>query len=204
MLIKNIETKIKVSLILSIVSFLCATIIVIVGLLFCYNLVSESRKSIYVLDNGVPILVRQTHQDVNRYVEYKSHIDLFHTFFFTLPPDDKFMTNNIKKAMYLIDKSGVTEYNNLKEKGYYNAILASSASISIKTDSIQLNDATKSFTYYGTQRIERETRILTRQLVTTGSYQDVMRSDNNPHGVLVTQWKTILNKDLTDVEKKSF
>src|SRR5690606_20364545 len=154
-------------------------------------------------DHGVPVLIHQTGQDVNRLVEYKSHINLFHLLFFTLPPDDKFMTDNIAKAMYLIDKSGLTEYNNLKEKGYYNAILSSSAMISIRTDSVEVDMEKKAFTYYGTQRIERETRILTRQLITTGSFQDVPRSDNNPHGALITNWKTILNKDIADVRKQS-
>ena len=201
---KNLENKIKLGLIVSIGSFLTAIIIVIIGLNFAINLVKESRRNIYVLDNGVPMLVHQTDQDVNRQVEYKSHVNLFHLLFFTLPPDDEFMKNNIGKAMYLIDKSGAIEYNNLKEKGYYNAILASSAVMSIKTDSIQIDANKMTFTYYGIQRIERETRILTRELITTGSIKDVLRSDNNPHGCLIINWKTVLNKDISDVQKRTF
>ena len=201
---KNLENKIKLGLIVSIGSFLTAIIIVIIGLNFAINLVKESRRNIYVLDNGVPMLVHQTDQDVNRLVEYKSHVNLFHLLFFTLPPDDEFMKNNIGKAMYLIDKSGAIEYNNLKEKGYYNAILASSAVMSIKTDSIQIDTNKMTFTYYGIQRIERETRILTRELITTGSIKDVLRSDNNPHGCLIINWKTVLNKDISDVQKRTF
>lgn len=204
MLLKNLENKIKLGLIVSIGSFLTAIIIVIIGLNFAIKLVNESRRNIYVLDNGIPMLVHQTDQDVNRLVEYKSHVNLFHSLFFTLPPDDEFMKNNIGKAMYLIDKSGAIEYNNLKEKGYYNAILASSAVMSIKTDSIQVDMDKMTFTYYGIQRIERETRILTRELITTGSIKDVLRSDNNPHGCLITNWKTVLNKDINDVQKRSF
>lgn len=203
MIIKNLETKIKFSLIVSIASFITSIVIVFLVISYAFNLIKESKKNIYVLDHGVPVLIHQTGQDVNRLVEYKSHINLFHLLFFTLPPDDKFMTDNIAKAMYLIDKSGLTEYNNLKEKGYYNAILSSSAMISIRTDSVEVDMEKKMFTYYGTQRIERETRILTRQLITTGSFQDVPRSDNNPHGALITNWKTILNKDIADVRKQS-
>ncbi len=204
MLLKNLENKIKLALIVSIGSFVSAISIIIIGFNFATSLVNESRKNIYVLDNGIPMLVRQTSQDVNRLVEYKSHVNLFHLLFFTLPPDDEFMKNNIGKAMYLIDKSGAIEYNNLKEKGYYNAILASSAVMSIKTDSIRIDMDKMTFTYYGIQRIERETRILTRELITTGSIKDVLRSDNNPHGCLIINWKTILNKDISDVEKRTF
>lgn len=41
--------------------------------------------------------------------------------------------------MYLIDDSGLKQYNNLKEKGYFNTILASSATVTIMTDSIKID-----------------------------------------------------------------
>ena len=204
MIIKNIEQKIKLGLIVSIGSFLTAIIIAGSALYFARDLINQSRKQIYVLDGNVPVLVRQTSMDINREVEYKSHVNLFHMLFFTLPPDDDFMKNNIEKSMYLIDESGLTEYNNLKEKGYYNAILASSASLSIQTDSILLNLENMTFSFFGTQRIERETSILKRELITTGSIKDVPRSDNNPHGCLITNWKTVLNKDMETITKKRF
>lgn len=204
MIIKNIEQKIRLGLIVSIGSFLTAIIIAGIALFNARDLINQSRRQIYVLDGDVPVLVRQTNVEVNREVEYKSHVNLFHMLFFTLPPDDDFMKNNIEKSMYLIDESGLTEYNNLKEKGYYNAILASSASLSIQTDSIQLDLKKMTFSYFGIQRIERETSILKRELITTGSIQDVPRSDNNPHGCLITNWKTVLNKDLETITKKRF
>jgi conjugative transposon TraK protein len=204
MIIKNIEQKIRLGLIVSIGSFLTAIIIAGSAFYFARDLIYQSRNQIYVLDGNVPVLVRQTNVEVNREVEYKSHVNLFHMLFFTLPPDDDFMKNNIEKSMYLIDESGLTEYNNLKEKGYYNAILASSASLGIQTDSIQLDLDNMTFSFFGTQRIERETSILKRALITTGSIKDVPRSDNNPHGCLITNWKTVLNKDLETITKKRF
>lgn len=203
MLIKNVETKIKLSLLTVVLTMVFGTVVVVAILFFAYRLVSDSRNSIYVLDNGVPVLVQQTKNDVNRLVEYKSHINLYHLLFFTLPPDDEFIKNNITKAMYLVDHSGMVEYNNLKEKGYYNAILSSSSTVSIRTDSIKLNTEEKTFIYYGTQRIERKTKVTTRNLVTTGNIKDILRSENNPHGALITNWKTIQNNDISNVKKRS-
>ena len=40
-----------------------------------------------------------------------------------------------------------------------------------------------SFEYYGIQRIERETSILKRQLVTTGKLRQIPRTENNPQKV---------------------
>lgn len=156
------------------------------------------------MDNDVPVLVKQTGTEVNLEVECKSHINLFHTLFFTLPPDDEFIKYNMEKAMYLIDDSGLKQYNNLKEKGYFNTILASSATVTIMTDSIKVDMNNLSFEYYGIQRIERETSILKRQLVTTGKLRQIPRTENNPHGLIITDWKTILNKDLDYKSKKEF
>ena len=117
MLVKNIEQKIKINKVVSIASILFAVLIVIVGFVFAYKLVQDSRKSLYVIDNGVPILVKQTDELLNRPVEYKSQIELFHRLFFTLAPDDRYIKENVEKSLYLIDDSGKKEYTNLREKG---------------------------------------------------------------------------------------
>lgn len=57
MIVKNIEKRIKVNKIVSITSIVFSTIIVIVGFLFAYSLVQDSRKNIYVIDGNVPVLV---------------------------------------------------------------------------------------------------------------------------------------------------
>ena len=57
------------------------------------------------------------------------------------------------------------------------------------------------FTYYGRQRIERRTSILTRELVTAGKLKRVPRTDNNPHGLLIVDWRTLLNKDIEQKKK---
>jgi hypothetical protein len=43
---------------------------------------------------------------LNRPVEYKAQIELFHRLFFTLAPDDAYIKENIQKSLYLIDDSG--------------------------------------------------------------------------------------------------
>lgn len=118
MLVKNIEQKIKINKVVSIASILFAVLIVIVGFVFAYKLVQDSRKSLYVIDNGVPILVKQTDELLNRPVEYKSQIELFHRLFFTLAPDDRYIKENVEKSLYLIDDSGKKEYTNLREKRF--------------------------------------------------------------------------------------
>ena len=137
-------------------------------------------------------------------VEAKSHVEMFHNLFFTLAPDDKYIDYTIKKAMYLIDESGLAQYNALKEKGFYNNIIGTSTICSIFCDSIKLDEKKLTFTYYGRQRIERRTSILMRQLITAGSLRRVPRTENNPHGFIIFGWRTLVNKDLSENQKTNY
>lgn len=202
-MINRIENKIKLAFAVSIGSFITSLLVIGVVCFFAYSLINEQRKKIYVLDHNVPLLVQQSNLGVNREVEMRSHINMFHLLFFTLPPDDAYIKNNLTKAMYLVDETGLAQYNNLKEKGYYNSILASSALLTIQTDSVVI-DQNRHFRYYAKQRLERETSILKRLLVTEGDLQDVPRTENNPHGLIIKNWKTVVNKDLEHEAKKRF
>ncbi|MFB0496057.1 conjugative transposon TraK protein [Mucilaginibacter sp. OAE612] len=206
MIIKNIESKIRLATFLSAGSFLCALAMVGIVSFFAYKQVAIARKSVYVLDaNSTPVLARQTDVQMNRAAEYRSDIIRFHSLFFTLTPDDKYIEYQMKQAMYLVDESGALQYNNLKEKGFFNSILSSSAVLTITMDSVYLDMPHKYFRYYGKQKIDRRSSTLTRSLVTEGYLKDLdVRSDNNPNAVLITQWKTLENKDLDNVQKNNF
>ena len=202
MIIKNIESKIRLATILSIGSFLTSIIICGFVSAYAYQQVANARQSIYILDNDIPILAKQTNMQMNRPAEYKAAVDLFHSLFFNLTPDDKHIEYQMAKAMYFVDETGVGQYNNLKEKGYFNSILSSSSVLSIQTDSIVIDQ--NRFRYYGKQKIDRRSATITRSIVTEGDLIDIPRSENNSHGVLITNWKTIENKDLSNVSKNTF
>lgn len=200
-MIKNIESKIRLATTIAIGSLVTCIIVVTIVSIVCYSIVIDSRKSIYLLDNNIPILAKQSNMEMNRPVEYKADVDLFHNIFFSLTPDDKQIEYQMKKAMYLVDESGVQQYNNLKEKGYFNSIMSSSSVLTIQTDSIYLDYPRKYFRFYGKQKIDRRSSTVTRSIITEGYLKDIPRSENNPHGVLIINWKTIENKDLDNVQK---
>lgn len=203
MLIKSIEGKIRLATYVALGSIFCSLLISGFALFSAYQQVSNARKSVYILDNNVPILARQTDMQMNRPAEYRAHVDLFHSFFFSLTPDDKYIQYQMKKAMYLIDESGVQQMLNLKEKGYFNSILSSSSVLTLETDSIVLDIPRKYFRFYGKLKIDRRSATLLRSLITEGYLKDIPRSDNNPHGLLITGWKTLENKDLQNVQKNT-
>ena len=206
MIIKNIEAKVRLATFIAGASLFAALLIVGVVSYFAYRQVADARKSVYILDsNNVPLSARQTDVQMNRPAEYRTHIDLFHTLFFTLTPDEKFIEHQMRRAMYLIDETGALQYNNLREKGFFNSILSSSAVLTIRTDSIHIDPSRKYFRYYGRQTIDRRSSTVVRTLVTEGYLHDLeIRTDNNAHAVLITRWRTLENKDISHVQKNEF
>lgn len=139
MVIKNIENKIKLVGIIC-TAFLVGCIIISVSSIWtARTMVVDAQKKIYVLDGTVPILVNRTTMEETLDVEAKSHIEMFHHYFFTLAPDDKYIRYSMEKAMCLVDETVLAQYNTLKEKGFYNNIMGTSAVFSIFCDSIKFN-----------------------------------------------------------------
>ena len=204
MVIKNLENKIKLVTIVCCVFLAGCVVISMSSIWTARSMVADAQKKIYVLDGTVPDLVERTTMDETLDVEAKSHVERFHHLFFTLAPDDKYIKYTMDKAMYLVDETGLAQYNTLKERGFYNNIMGTSAVFSIYCDSINFDPQKMEFKYYGRQRIERRTSILTRELVTAGQLKRVPRTDNNPHGLLIVNWRTLLNKDIEQKTKNNY
>ncbi|MCT2409994.1 conjugative transposon protein TraK [Chryseobacterium antibioticum] len=200
-IVADLEKKMKLSKTVGIMCLVLSVVIVIAGFIFSYLLISDSRKTIYVLDNGVPVLVKQTDYTMNRELEYKSQVDLFHSIFFTIAPDDDYIKAQMKKALYLIDESGNKEYMALKESGFYNQIISSNSIVTVIKDSIKMDYANKAFTFYGREYINRKTQLIERNLITHGKFRDIPRTDNNTHGVLLEDWRIVDNTDIKTLKK---
>jgi conjugative transposon TraK protein len=203
-LIKNIEGKIKLSLAVSFGAFITAIIICTISFSYARKMINEEKRQIYVLNNNIPLVATKENVLDNRQAEYKAHIAAFHDFFFSYPPDNEYIESQLKKAMYLVDASGAQQYNTLKEKGFFNTIVSTSSTITLSMDSISLDMNSMHWVYYGKEKIDRPSMTVVRSLVTEGNIKDIPRSFNNPHGALITNWKTIDNKDLFSNAKKIF
>lgn len=203
MLVKNIEKKIRLSLLTVAINTIACVSIVIFTLLYAFKQIELQREKIYILDNGVPLLAINKYQKETRNIEYESHINLFHRYFYTLVPDDKQIKDNLNAAMYLIDETGMGEYKSMKEIGYYNQLISQSIISTISIDSVVINDD-MSFDYYGTQTIDRKTLTTKRSFHSKGMIKDIPRSKNNPHGVLITNWRVVENNDISNKNKRNF
>lgn len=163
-----------------------------------YELSARVQDRIYILSGDKAMEAYAANRKDNIEVEARSHIGMFHTYFFTLDPDEKVIEANIKKALYLADGSAKRQYDNLKETSYYSGIISGNISQQINIDSISVSMKTEPYMFhcYATIKIIRPNSIVTRNLITQGYLRNISRSDHNPHGFLIERWETIENKDI--------
>ncbi|PXY01844.1 conjugative transposon protein TraK [Marinifilum breve] len=171
------------------------------------NMVERSRQKIYVLDNGKSLLMA-LREDIseNRNAEARDHVKRFHELFFTMEPDKDYIEKNVREALHMADRSAMDQYQSYKEKNLYNQVIASDISMTIQTDSISLDFSTYPyrFQFHGKQKIVRKSNITIRSLITSGTLRNISRTDNNPHGFLMENWRIKDNQDLETIKRKTF
>jgi len=202
--LKNIESSFKQIRFFGIVFLCLCTGIVGYSIWSSYSFAEKQRQKIYVLDGGKSLILALS-QDLsqNRPVEAREHVKRFHELFFTLSPDKNAIESNIKRALFLCDKSAFGYYKDLQEKGYYNRIISGNINQTLQVDSIICNFDTYPYkvTTYARQFIIRESNITERSLITHCSLINSVRSDNNPHGFTMENFEIMENKDLRVIDR---
>lgn len=195
---KNIDTAFRYLRTVCVVVVAVYSLILGLSLYKSYSFASAMQSRVYVLYNGKVLEAYAADRKDNVPVEAKDHIAVFHRAFFSLDPDEKQIRQNIGTALYLADGSAKRVYDDLKESGYYNNIIAGNISQVLTIDSIRLdmNQYPYYFRCFGTEEITRTTSITTRSLITEGYLRNIARSDHNSHGFLVEKWQVLENKDL--------
>lgn len=201
---KNIDTAFRQVRTFTMLVIVLCTLITGFAIYKSMSLVSRMQEKIYILANGKALEAFAADRKDNIPVEARDHVKTFHWLFFTLDPDDKSIHANISKALYLADGSVKRVYDDLKETGYYSALISGDVNQTISVDSVSVDigDYPYRFRFYGMQKIIRPTSITHRSLITEGSLRSVGRSDNNPHGFLIEKWSTIENRDLKTETRK--
>mgnify|MGYP001010553573 FL=1 len=202
--LKNIETSFKQIRFFGIVFVCLCAGIVGYALWNSYSFAEAQRQKIYVLDGGKSLMLALS-QDLsqNRPVEAREHIKRFHELFFTLSPDKNAIESNIKRALFLVDKSAFGYYKDLTEKGYYNRIISGNINQVIQVDSVVCNFDGYPYKVatYAKQMIIRESNVTERSLVTRCNLINSVRSDNNPHGFIMEAFEIVENRDIRVIDR---
>ncbi len=156
--------------------------------------INEIRKSVYVTLRGqsMEMMVSENYKK-NKPAEIKNHIRMFHDLFFNLTADPKMIEENVvKRALYLGDKS-IRELHKLREEQkFYSNLIAADAYQEVKLDSINLeiNNYPYSAQVFGSITIVRSSVVEVRRLIATCNIEELPnRSENNPHGLMITKYE---------------
>ena len=202
--LKNIESNFRlIRICCALFAGLC-TAVAVASVGFSYAFAERQRQKIYVLDGGRSLMVALS-QDLsqNRPVEAREHVRRFHELFFTLSPDKAAIESNVGRALQMADKSALSYYKVLQEKGFFNRLIAGNVSQMVRVDSMQCDFDRYPYevTTYARQRILRESTVTERSLVTTCRLVNVSRSDNNPQGFMVEALNIVENKDIATYDR---
>ena len=202
--LKNIETSFRHLRLFGIVYLCACTLLVGYSVWKAYGFAEAQRQKIYVLDEGKSLMLALS-QDLeqNRPVEAREHVRRFHELFFTLSPDKAAIESNVGRALQMADKSALSYYKVLQEKGFFNRLIAGNISQMVKVDSIRCDFDRYPYevTTYARQRILRESTVTERSLITTCRLVNTSRSDNNPQGFMVEALNIVENKDLATYDR---
>ena len=202
--LKNIESSFRHLRLFSMLFLGACTLISVAAVWTSYRFAEAQRQKIYVLDQGKSLILALS-QDMaqNRPVEAREHVRRFHELFFTLSPDKAAIESNVGRALQMADKSALSYYKVLQEKGFFNRLIAGNVSQMVKVDSIRCNFDHYPYevTTFARQRILRESTVTERSLVTTCRLVNVSRSDNNPQGFLIEGFTIVENKDIGQYER---
>ena len=202
--LRNIESSFKQLRLFTLVVVVASIAISIYSIASAYNFAEKQRQKIYVLDEGKSLMLALS-QDVtqNRPVEARDHVMRFHELFFTLSPDRSAIESNINRAFNLSDKSAYDYFKDLSEKGYYNRLISGNISQVVQIDSVICNFDIYPYriTTYAKQIIIRQSNISTRNLKTSCQLMNTSRSDNNPHGFMIEDFKVVDNREIQTVER---
>ena len=168
----------------------CLTI-ALVAVILSLNYADNFSKRIFILNRSVALEAFSGNIMDNRAAEAKHHVARFHELFFTVSPDPISIETNVKKAFFLCDESAKKLYDNLREQRFYDQIISSIITQRVTIDSVSIDLRFYPYPAVAYLKLvqERATARSTRTLITQVEMLDVNRSDANPNGFLMRNFR---------------
>lgn len=165
--------------------------IALTAVILSLNYADNFSKRIFILNRGVALEAFSGNIMDNRAAEAKHHVERFHELFFTVSPDPISIETNVKKAFFLCDESAKKLYDNLREQRFYDQIISSNITQRVSVDSVDIDLRFYPYPVVAYLKLvqERATARSTRTLITQVEMLDVNRSDANPNGFLMRNFR---------------
>jgi conjugative transposon TraK protein len=181
-------------------SIVAITLVSGICIYYVYSTNESVKNRYYMLDNGQKLSTVRI-KDFSKAVDIlcEGHLENFHELFFAIEPDMRYIKRNIEeKALYMIDNSGPKLFNQLMDSKYYEGVVYSKYSIGIEIDSIVVNYTRYPypFDFYGKQKIQKDSDVKYRNLITKGFLRETAVTPNNLNGLIIEKFVVVDNNDI--------
>ena len=191
----------RIAIIAIVGSFAFSAVVSLIAL----NMVNKGKTKIFITNGyGNTITGYQIQANDNRPAEVKSQIKIFHALLYNISPDPKLIKESIDQSLIIGDKS-VKTFIDARGDNYYKKLISTHSEIKYSCDSIQLNMEVYPYRakHWGKEIIESSVGIMVKELVTELELREVTRMDENPHGLLISNFELVKNARISFEDKNS-
>lgn len=189
--------------IIAIVSVVSAVIAAVASVAIFTVKLSEIQSQIYVLDEGATFSATVRDAAITKEDEIRHQVEMFHRFFFNIPPSTDMIKRNLEEAFELADNSAYEYYNDLQETGFYQRLTQSQSyqQIDIESVSIDMSVYPYAVSVSAYQYITRESNMSKFSLKTRCLVTNSVRSSKNLHGLMINRFEVVEN-NLIETRKR--
>ena len=169
----------------------------IISVIMAYKHSSDASKRIFVVNRGVALEAFSANVMDNRPAEAIFHVTRFHELFFTNPPDARSIEANYVKASFLADESVKMTFERLKEDSFYQKLIQTNTNQKVVVENVDVDMKKYPYSVRTVFKViqERATNKSIRLLASEASLVDVTRSEVNPQGFLLRNFKITQRSD---------
>lgn len=186
-------------------TFAGITVLVSLGAVFLsYSYVKGISSRVYVIEGGKALSAAADDSADQRELEAEDHLTRFHELLFNLSPSREAIHRNFEKAFLMSDRSAYTYVNDLEEKGFYERMVSANITEQISIDStrVLINSYPYESAVYAKLYIIRESNITKYDIMTRCRLVDCTRTKNNPHGLMIENFKMVKNEKIETRRRK--
>jgi len=181
-------------------SFLFCTVVVILAM----QTVSKSKGKIFITNGyGNTLTAYQIAANKNRRAEAKAQVRDFHFLLYNITPNPKEVEKSLNSLLLLGDGS-VKAFLDKRGDKYYKKLISQDVEIKYQSDSIKVNMEIYPYkaVQYGKEVIQSNAGLMIKNLLTSCELREIARTDENPHGLQVSNFQVLKNERLEFVEIK--
>ncbi|WP_373513760.1 conjugative transposon protein TraK [Persicitalea sp.] len=169
----------------------------IISVVMAYKHSADASRRIFVVNRGVALEAFSANVMENRPAEAIFHVTRFHELFFTNPPDARSIEANYVKASFLADESVKMTFERLKEDSFYQKLIQTNTNQKVVVEDVEVDMKKYPYKVRTVFKViqERATNKITRLLASEASLVDVTRSEVNPQGFLLRNFRITQRSD---------